>query len=372
MKKIKKFLSVLLSSLMLSGGKFTGNKASAINENKIVYTNDNRKFIYISTENIPAVLKLLRNKVEKESKMRFSKSGNIIYKTLVAGVGAVLGVSSYLGASKIENKTASKVTAASLCAAIGAGTLATLFVPEYINGKIPYIEGRAVTHARDVIIPNNALIGPNDLLTELERVVPDPEYRKKHNRVVPDSGYRKKHDNIKVLEDELLDGCYSDLGLGIIIIIESGSDNKPKFLMLRQGSQLIIDEKKIDIENNPNLIFYIEEYLRKNYSEEKIISFVRDYYKLSNFSHDKVLNLIRDIKNSPDKEFITKKYEEDSKKFYDIVGREQTLEGYYILEGGVDPSFYGYNFFSRKYPKLETREINSWDETLVNEFFSNK
>ena len=44
---------------MLAGGKFTGNKASAINENKIVYTNDNRRFIYISTENIPAVLKLL-------------------------------------------------------------------------------------------------------------------------------------------------------------------------------------------------------------------------------------------------------------------------------------------------------------------------
>ena len=59
MKKIKKFLSVLLSSLMLAGGKFTGNKASAINENKIVYPNDNRRFIYISTENIPAVLKLL-------------------------------------------------------------------------------------------------------------------------------------------------------------------------------------------------------------------------------------------------------------------------------------------------------------------------
>ena len=38
MKKIKKFLSVLLSSLMLAGGKLTGNKASAINEKTLTAT----------------------------------------------------------------------------------------------------------------------------------------------------------------------------------------------------------------------------------------------------------------------------------------------------------------------------------------------
>ena len=364
MKKIKKFLSVLLSSLILSGGKFTGNKASAINENKIIYTNDNRKFIYISTENIPAVLKLLRNKIEKESKMRFSKSGNIIYKTLVAGAGAVLGVSSYLGASKIENKTASKVTAASLCAAIGAGTLAALFVPEYINSKIPYIEGYTVTGASD-------LTAPNDLLTELERVIPDPEYRKKHNKVV---------------EDESFDACYSDLGLGIVIAIFPGSDNKPKFVIARQGSNLTVDEKKIDIENNAYLRIAIKDYLRQNYSEKAILAWVEKYIDdngLPKVSNDKILNLIQEIKNSPNKETIEKKYEEDSKKFYDVVGREQTLEGYYILEGGVDHKLYhgdsGSNnikfnasVFDNKDSVSKTREINSWDETLINEFFSNK
>jgi hypothetical protein len=362
MKKIKKFLSVLLSSLMLSGGKFTRNKASAINENKIVYTNDNRKFIYISTENIPAVLKLLRNKIEKESKMRFSKSGNIIYKTLVAGAGAVLGVSSYLGASKIENKTASKVTAASLCAAIGAGTLAALFVPEYINSKIPYIEGYAVTNASD-------LTGPKDLLTELERVIPDTEYRKKHNKVVKDESLR-----------------YSDLGQGIIIAIVPGSDNKPKFIMARQGSNLTVDEKKIDIENNAYLRIAIKDYLRRNYSEKAILAWVEKYIydnELPKSSGDKILNLIQEIKNSPNKETIEKKYEEDSKKFYDVVGREQTLEGYYILEGGVDHKLYhgdsgsnNINFnasvFDNKDSVSKTHKINSWDETLINEFFSNK
>lgn len=362
MKKIKKFLSVLLSSLMLAGGKFTGNKASAINENKIVYTNDNRKFIYISTENIPAVLKLLRNKIEKESKMRFSKSGNIIYKTLVAGAGAVLGVSSYLGASKIENKTASKVTAASLCAAIGAGTLAALFVPEYINSKIPYIEGYAVTNASD-------LTGPKDLLTELERVIPDTEYRKKHNKVVKDESLR-----------------YSDLGQGIIIAIVPGSDNKPKFIMARQGSNLTVDEKKIDIENNAYLRIAIKDYLRRNYSEKAILAWVEKYIydnELPKSSGDKILNLIQEIKNSPNKETIEKKYEEDSKKFYDVVGREQTLEGYYILEGGVDHKLYhgdsgsnNINFnasvFDNKDSVSKTHKINSWDETLINEFFSNK
>ena len=291
MKKIKKFLSVLLSSLMLSGGKFTGNKASAINENKIIYTNDNRKFIYISTENIPTVLKLLRNKIEKESKMRFSKSGNFIYKTLVAGAGAMLGVSSYLGASKIENKTASKVTAASLCAAIGAGTLAALFVPEYINSKIPYIEGYAVTNASD-------LTGPKDLLTELERVIPDTEYRKKHNKVV---------------KDESFDARYSDLGQGIIIAIIPGSDNKPKFIIARQGSNLTVDEKKIDIENNAYLRIAIKDYLRQNYSEKAILEWVEKYIydnELPKSSGDKILNLIQEIKNSPNKETIEKKYEE--------------------------------------------------------------
>lgn len=343
MKKIKKFLSVLLSSLMLAGGKFTGNKASAINENKIVYTNDNRKFIYISTENIPAVLKLLRNKIEKESKMRFSKSGNIIYKTLVAGAGAVLGVSSYLGASKIENKTASKVTAASLCTAIVAGTLGIMFLPEIKKSKFDVIDainsncgvctegiievgrkinGYYVCTREDCTGFGDSLIsyGIGNLLIELERISKDPEDRKKHNKVVDSWGGKR------------FDPCYSDLDMGIIIEIEvyNRDKNDVHFNIYRQGSQLLYDKDR---------------------------------------------NVV---------------YEKDSGNVYKLKDEDLTSEGYFILQGGADHSKYSqykdvsvfyYKRGSFNFNNLDndqndfvskTREINSWDETLTNELFSNK
>jgi hypothetical protein len=144
MKKIKKFLSVLLSSLALAGGRFTGNnKVFAGGENKVCYLKNgpwSQYCLYISSERIPRLIELLKARLPKEvenlkedidndndetlnpkDKEKFYQTG--VYKAIVGVSGLALAAASYAGASRIKNKNTSNTVAASVCSAIGLGTL---------------------------------------------------------------------------------------------------------------------------------------------------------------------------------------------------------------------------------------------------------
>lgn len=307
MKKIKKFLSVLLSSLALAGGKFTGNnKAFAGGENKIVSvrSNDSKEcyyHLYVESEKIPRLVELFKARLPKgwkraksaldekidktlgrgkyavkqkpeelekepdnsEDKEKFYQTG--VYKAIVGVSGLALAAASYAGASRIKNKNTSNTVAASICSAIGLGTLAAMFLPDFLSSNSNDSDQKKPEKKFKQIVDNNKSNEDNKwitsvrikndiyfqggnydiynfkggrycaykydddydgLISSLETVSPDLNHRKRHNKLVhpfyPD-------EPIGRLEERYLkfSPCFSDNDEGIILCIkiDSHDDN---------------------------------------------------------------------------------------------------------------------------------------------------
>lgn len=244
---MKKCLSVLLSSL-LSSTLFLCNGVFAGGENKIVYVDDNNeKYVFISTENIPKLVDLFQSKVDK----KFSTFGNCLYKSLVATTGVALGAAMCYGASKIEDEDISTIACTSLGVLAALGSLAAFFVPEYVNCTVSKYtdsvdgnnfvcwQGHNETCSRDFKSQNkeykidDVLKGFKALVCDLERISPDKRHRDKHNKEV-------RHEWMSSYDESYFDPCFSDNNEGIVISVFKQS-KKLCFSIWRQGTDGLKD-----------------------------------------------------------------------------------------------------------------------------------
>jgi hypothetical protein len=127
--KINRVISLFLSAIMFFS--FGVNvMVMAGGENKIEILSNGNKLIYISTENLPNVISLFQEEVDRQENRKFSTIGNIIFKTIVASAGAAV----CYAASKIDNTGGAVATG--ICAAILDVT--AFFMPEYISSSSDY------------------------------------------------------------------------------------------------------------------------------------------------------------------------------------------------------------------------------------------
>ena len=198
---VKRILSFILSFSMLFSVAFAGG------ENKIVYTDDGGRHIYVSTENIPRLIELLQSRWDKEKSRTFSHVGNGIYKALVACAGVGLGVLLYNASQEIDDETVSTVCSISSCVATAVGTIATMLIPEYMKKRFDKfkssIQADTTTASYEYANKRYQELGYNfehinkslapikyrkfyfeGLIMALEAVCPLKKYRDKHNKEV--------------------------------------------------------------------------------------------------------------------------------------------------------------------------------------------
>lgn len=246
---MRKFLSILLSSL-LSLTLFFCNGVFAGGENKIVYVVDdnNEKYVFISTENIPKLVDLFQSKLDK----KFLTFENFLYKSLITATGVTLGATLCYGASKIENQNISTRASISSGTLTTLGSLAAFFVPEYVNYTVSKYtnlvdgnnfvcwQGHDETYSRDFKSQNkeykidDVLKGFKALVCDLERISPDKRHRDKHNKEV-------RHEWMSSYDESYFDPCFSDNNEGIVINVFKQS-KKLCFSIWRQGTDRLEDD----------------------------------------------------------------------------------------------------------------------------------
>ena len=233
------------------------------------------------------------------------------------------GAASYVGASRIKNKNISNTVAASICSAIGLGTLAAMFLPDLLSNSIDSdqknLDKKVIDDEKsnednkwmdlvrgdvslqcstvDVTIYDfgeeigtrflaSYLPGYKGLISRLEATSPDPKHRAKHNKLIGDSPGPGEKDNRN------FDPCFTDNDEGIVL--RSNDFQGSDFEKNTQGIHIFINRQG-------------------KYSDNREESYKNGCLVLQGYEYNK------DLKVESEELSDDKKFEDTVNKFIDTI-----------------------------------------------------